>query len=288
MHQPGIEQRPLQDDQRHHHRVRPGGLRRRARRRRTNMIGEPGEGWRLAMTIVSHEREPAELGFASRYSKTVQELEDDRRGGSGGGVGRPAPSSSRGRTCRPRCCASTCAGACRSVSTASVHGSGGSIDKLLMTWVEQTVGHAALSFGARRARSPVATTRPARHLPLQPRPERDGRHVADPEEHHRHADPRSAGRLTTAPIADDSSEDTIEGTAMYDVPDEIVGRDRRPDAHRAAEPAGRTQRRQPRPARGLSPICSRRSAGDRDARAVVITGNGRAFSAGGDFNYSTS
>ena len=28
-----------------------------------------------------------------------------------------------------------------------VHGPDGSIDKLLMTWVEQSVGHAALSFG---------------------------------------------------------------------------------------------------------------------------------------------
>ena len=29
------------------------------------MIGEPGEGWRLAMTIVSHEREPGELGYVA-------------------------------------------------------------------------------------------------------------------------------------------------------------------------------------------------------------------------------
>ena len=28
-----------------------------------NMIGAPGEGWALAMTVVSHEREPGELGF---------------------------------------------------------------------------------------------------------------------------------------------------------------------------------------------------------------------------------
>ena len=34
-------------------------------------------------------------------------------------------------------------------STASTHGPDGSIDKLLMTWVEQTVGHAALAVGGR-------------------------------------------------------------------------------------------------------------------------------------------
>src|SRR5204863_9130315 len=39
-----------------------------------NMIGEPGEGWRVAMTIVSHEREPGELGYVARYAKTVKAL----------------------------------------------------------------------------------------------------------------------------------------------------------------------------------------------------------------------
>ena len=34
-----------------------------------NMIGEPGEGWRLAMTVVSHEREPGELGYVARYAQ---------------------------------------------------------------------------------------------------------------------------------------------------------------------------------------------------------------------------
>ena len=38
------------------------------------MIGEPGEGWRLAMTVVSHEREPGELGYVARYRKIVNEL----------------------------------------------------------------------------------------------------------------------------------------------------------------------------------------------------------------------
>ena len=29
-----------------------------------DMIGDKVEGWALAMTVVSHEREPHELGFA--------------------------------------------------------------------------------------------------------------------------------------------------------------------------------------------------------------------------------
>ena len=49
-----------------------------------NMVGEPGEGWRLAMTVVSHEREPGELGYVARYGKLVNELVHVRGGGPGG------------------------------------------------------------------------------------------------------------------------------------------------------------------------------------------------------------
>ena len=62
MRQPGIEQRPLRminGITTEFGQVAFDGARVPA----ANMIGEPGEGWRLAMTIVSHEREPAELGL---------------------------------------------------------------------------------------------------------------------------------------------------------------------------------------------------------------------------------
>ena len=73
MHQPGMEQRPL---------PMINGITREfgevlfdgARVPAANMMGEPGEGWRLAMTVVSHEREPGELGYVSRYRKLVKEL----------------------------------------------------------------------------------------------------------------------------------------------------------------------------------------------------------------------
>ena len=76
MHQPGIEQRPLRminGITNEFGQVLFDGARVPAE----NMIGEPGEGWRLAMTIVSHEREPGELGYVARYAKTVKELEHD-------------------------------------------------------------------------------------------------------------------------------------------------------------------------------------------------------------------
>src|SRR5437899_1070772 len=73
MRQPGIEQRPLR---------MINGITNEfgevlfdgARVPAANMIGEPGRGWALAMTIVSHEREPGELGYVARYGKLVKEL----------------------------------------------------------------------------------------------------------------------------------------------------------------------------------------------------------------------
>jgi alkylation response protein AidB-like acyl-CoA dehydrogenase len=111
-----------------------------------NMIGEPGEGWPLAMTIVSHEREPAELGFFARYAKTVSELEDVARADAANVPAHKAEQlawayveSEMLRIHTARRLSERFDGV--------VHGSDGSIDKLLMTWVEQSVGHAALSFG---------------------------------------------------------------------------------------------------------------------------------------------
>ena len=48
------------------------------------MIGRPGDGWSLAMSTVSFERGPADIGFSSRYTALRTELEADvrARGGS--------------------------------------------------------------------------------------------------------------------------------------------------------------------------------------------------------------
>jgi alkylation response protein AidB-like acyl-CoA dehydrogenase len=111
-----------------------------------NMIGEPGEGWRLAMTVVSHEREPGELGYVARYGKLVNDLVHRVEA---------APASFDAEQRRDiawaiveaemlRCHVS------RRLSDrfdGIVHGPEGSVDKLLMTEVEQAVGHAALSVG---------------------------------------------------------------------------------------------------------------------------------------------
>jgi alkylation response protein AidB-like acyl-CoA dehydrogenase len=146
MHQPGIEQRPLRminGITKEFGQVLFDGARVPAE----NMIGEPGEGWRLAMTIVSHEREPGELGYVARYAKTVKELERTVRADPAAyrtdQLDAVAWAYVQTEMLRLH--------VCRRLSErldGVEHGPGGSIDKLLMTWVEQTVGQAARSVSA--------------------------------------------------------------------------------------------------------------------------------------------
>jgi alkylation response protein AidB-like acyl-CoA dehydrogenase len=111
-----------------------------------NMVGAPGEGWRLAMTVVSHEREPGELGYVARYTKVVNDLverviRDAPRFGAEAkrDLGWAIVESEMLRL-----------HVCRRLSErldGVSHGPEGSVDKLLMTATEQAVGHAALGIG---------------------------------------------------------------------------------------------------------------------------------------------
>jgi alkylation response protein AidB-like acyl-CoA dehydrogenase len=149
MHQPGIEQRPLRminGITKEFGQVLFDGARVSA----ANMIGAPGEGWRVAMTIVSHEREPGELGYVARYTKTVKELEHNVRAD---------PPAFRADQRDAVAWAHVQAEmlrlhVCRRLSErldGIDHGPGGSVDKLLMTWVEQEVGAAALTVAGAHA-----------------------------------------------------------------------------------------------------------------------------------------
>ena len=111
-----------------------------------NMIGGPGEGWALAMTVVSHEREPGELGYVARYQKMVNELTAKVRAD---------PTSFGTEQVRELAWAIVEAEMLRlhvrrrlsDRIDGIAHGPEGSVDKLLMTAAEQTVGHAGLSIG---------------------------------------------------------------------------------------------------------------------------------------------
>jgi alkylation response protein AidB-like acyl-CoA dehydrogenase len=143
MDQPGIEQRPLKminGITSEFGQVLFDGARVPA----ANMIGEPGEGWALAMTVVSHEREPSELGYVARYSKSVKQLEtvvrgrpDDFRPDQVETLEWAYVESEMLRLHVGRRLSERLDGL--------KHGPEGSIDKLLMTEVEQAVGHAALA-----------------------------------------------------------------------------------------------------------------------------------------------
>jgi alkylation response protein AidB-like acyl-CoA dehydrogenase len=110
------------------------------------MIGEPGEGWALAMTVVSHEREPGELGYVARYAKMVNDL---------GRRVRTDPAAFGSEQVRELGWAMVEVEMLRRHVQRRLsdrlngiqHGPEGSVDKLLMTWVEQAVGHAALGIG---------------------------------------------------------------------------------------------------------------------------------------------
>jgi alkylation response protein AidB-like acyl-CoA dehydrogenase len=145
MRQAGVEQRPLK---------MINGITKEfgevvfdgARVPAADMIGVPGEGWALAMTVVSHEREPGELGYVARYKKIVKDL-----------VAKVREEPLRYGDEQRRDLAWAMVEAevlrlhvCRRLSERMdgiTHGPEGSVDKLLMTSTEQAVGHAALAIG---------------------------------------------------------------------------------------------------------------------------------------------
>ncbi|MEZ0366625.1 acyl-CoA dehydrogenase family protein [Mycobacterium sp. pUA109] len=138
MHQPGIEQRPLRminGVTTEFGQVLFDGATVPA----SQMIGAPGEGWALAMTVVGHEREPSTLGYSARYGKLVRQLAARVPGEAPEELAWAAVQTEMLRLHVRRRLSEQLDG----VS----HGPEGSLDKLLMTWVEQSVGHAALAVG---------------------------------------------------------------------------------------------------------------------------------------------
>ena len=137
MHQPTVEQRPLQminGVTTEFGQVLFDGARAPA----SQMIGAPGEGWALAMTIVAHEREPAELGFSARYGKLVRDMV--ARAGE-----RPPTADLIWAHVETEMLYTHVRRRLSERLDGVAHGPEGSLDKLLMTWTEQTVGHAALA-----------------------------------------------------------------------------------------------------------------------------------------------
>jgi alkylation response protein AidB-like acyl-CoA dehydrogenase len=103
------------------------------------IVGAPGEGWALAMTVVSHEREPSTLGYSARYGKLVRQMAKRVHDDIPDELAWAAVEAEMLRLHVRRRLSEQLDGV--------KHGPEGSLDKLLMTWVEQSVGHAALAVG---------------------------------------------------------------------------------------------------------------------------------------------
>jgi alkylation response protein AidB-like acyl-CoA dehydrogenase len=141
MKQPGVQQRPLQminGVTNEFGQVFFDGATVPADR----MVGAPGDGWAVAMTVVGHEREPSTLGYAARYNKLVAQLVARSDGEVADEVAWAAVEAEMLTHHVRRRLSEQLDG----VS----HGPDGSLDKLLMTWVEQSVGHAAVAVGGTR------------------------------------------------------------------------------------------------------------------------------------------
>jgi alkylation response protein AidB-like acyl-CoA dehydrogenase len=144
MDQPGIEQRPLR---------MINGITREfgevtfdeARVAAANMIGAPGDGWRIAMTVLGHEREPQELGNASRYAKTVDHLVEVAR--AKGDLDDEQRHDLAWAIVEAQMLQRLVSIRLSERLDGIEHSTMGSVDKLLMTEVEQVVGHAALTVG---------------------------------------------------------------------------------------------------------------------------------------------
>ena len=215
------------------------------------MVGAPGDGWAVAMTVVGHEREPSTLGYAARYGKLVRELLARNDGPVSEELAWAAVQSEMLTHHVRRRLSEQLDG----VS----HGPEGSLDKLLMTWVEQSVGHAAL-----------AVAGPA--IPICSAPTCTAARRASWAGHHRYR------RTSSLRESWDWESD------VYDMPAEIDVRAdgalriitlNRPDSLNSVNDDLHS---------GLARIWQRLTD-DPTARAAVITGAGRAFSAGGDFGY---
>jgi alkylation response protein AidB-like acyl-CoA dehydrogenase len=136
MHQPGVEQRPLKminGVSNEFGQVLFDGAGVPADR----MVGNPGDGWKLAMTVVSHEREPSTVGYSARYGKMVRQLAEQSTVPLSDELLWAAVQAEMLRLHVRRRLSEQLDGV--------ADGRDGSVDKLLMTWVEQSVGHAALA-----------------------------------------------------------------------------------------------------------------------------------------------
>jgi alkylation response protein AidB-like acyl-CoA dehydrogenase len=116
-------------------------------------VGEAGEGWRIAMSTVSFERGPGDVGYIADLRRTIGRLTDVVRAGGPGGAAAASPRPDGSREMALRLARSVVdvevlrVHVLRSLSrrTAGLATEvDASVDKLLMVRTEQALGHAEL------------------------------------------------------------------------------------------------------------------------------------------------
>jgi alkylation response protein AidB-like acyl-CoA dehydrogenase len=103
------------------------------------VVGEPGQGWTIAMSLLAVERGPADIGWISRFRRTATRLLADPVAGARPDVVRA--------TAWLEALDATVAATLTARTQGTHDTSAGSIDKLLMTWVDQWLHTAALDAG---------------------------------------------------------------------------------------------------------------------------------------------
>jgi alkylation response protein AidB-like acyl-CoA dehydrogenase len=105
-----------------------------------HVLGEPGQGWTIAMRLLGYERGPADIGWVARLARMLGRLEQDIRDGAV-----PADQAARDAVARAWVSLRTLQlQVQRSLSArldGSTPGPEGSIDKLLLTETDQVLNH---------------------------------------------------------------------------------------------------------------------------------------------------
>lgn len=108
------------------------------------VLGEPGQGWAIAMQLLGYERGPADIGWVARLARTLTLLEDDIRTGAV-----QADQSARIAVARAWVSLRTLQlHIQRTLSSrldGSLPGPEGSIDKLLLTEADQLLNHVIMT-----------------------------------------------------------------------------------------------------------------------------------------------
>lgn len=108
-----------------------------------HLLGEPGQGWEIAMRLLGYERGPADIGWVARLSRMLTLLENDIRDGSV-----EAGPSARESVARAWVSLRTLQLHVRRTLSARLDGSlpgpEGSVDKLLLTEADQLLNHVVM------------------------------------------------------------------------------------------------------------------------------------------------